>query len=117
MNDAARFSVSTLGIVFVGTAIAQPLDQIYSYISETSRLINQSSIQATNTIRKVQKTDDLLLPKDWKLVSVVPVSKVGSNEQEFMLFFQDSKSNVHSIGISAGGMVTGRNSLKIKASE
>ncbi len=117
MNNKAILLVAVVQIGFITLSNAQPFEQMTSYVPETSRLINQSSIQATNTIRKVQKADDLIIPKDWKLVSVAPVSKLGSNEQEFMLFFQDSKSNVHSIGVTAGGMVTGRNILKIKASE
>lgn len=115
-----KFTLLLTALIVAGPldiSIAQPLDQTPSYVTETSKLINQTSIQAANAIRKVQKTDDLLISKDWKLISVAPISKLGSNEQEFMLFFQDSKSNVHSIGITAGGMVTGRNILKIKASE
>ena len=117
MNKCTPLLTVSIAMGLADLSIAQPLEQTPSYVPETSKLINQTSVQATNAIRKVQKTEDLLIPKDWKLVSVTPISKVGSNEQEFMLFFQDSKSNVHSIGVTAGGMVTGRNILKIKASE
>jgi hypothetical protein len=111
---------SALAILFYSSIIpcyAQPLAPTSSYVPETSRLINQTSIQANNAIRKAQKTDDLQIPKDWRLVSVTTALKTSSNDQEFMLFFQDSKSNVHSLGISSSGMVTGRNIIKIKASE
>jgi hypothetical protein len=108
-------------IIFVCSSInpcaAQPLEQTSSYVPEISRLINQTSIQSNNDIRKFQKTDDLKIPKDWRLVSVATVSKTSSNDQEFTLFFQDSKSNVHTLGITTSGMVTGRNIIKIKASE
>ena len=117
MNKFTLILTTIIASGLIDLSFAQPLEQTQSYIPETSKLINQTSIQATNTIRKVQKTEDLLIPKDWKLVSVAPISKLGSNEQELMLFFQDSKSNVHSIGVTSGGMVTGRNILKIKASE
>lgn len=117
MNKAFK---SVLTAFFYSSIIpcnAQPLEQTSSYVPETSRLINQTSIQANNAIRKVQKTEDLQIPRDWRLVSVTTVSKTSSNDQEFMLFFQDSKSNVHTVGITTSGMVTGRNIIKIKASE
>ena len=99
------------------TAHSETLEGIIGYIPETSKIINQTSIQATTTVRKVQKTEDLSIPKDWRLISVSPISKIGSNEQEFMLFFQDSKANVHTLGITASGMITGRNNLKIKSTD
>jgi hypothetical protein len=117
MNKFTLILTTIIATGLIDLSIAQPLEQTSSYIPETSKLINQTTVQATNAIRKVQKTDDLLIPKDWKLVSVAPIFKLGSNEQEFMLFFQDSKSNIHSLGVTSGGMVTGRNILKIKASE
>lgn len=117
MNNSDLLIATIIGLGFIASTRAQPLDQTSSFVPETSRFINQTAIQATNTIRKVQKTEDLSIPKDWKLVSVTPISKLGSSEQEFVLFFQDSKSSVHSIGITSSGMVTGRNILKIKAVE
>lgn len=117
MNKIFTFAFTSFYFCSIVPCVAQPLEQTSSYVPETSRLINQTSIQANNTIRKVQKTDDLHIPKDWRLVSVATVSKTSSNDQEFILFFQDSKSNVHTLGINASGMVTGRNIIKIKASE
>jgi hypothetical protein len=115
-----KISKSVLAI-FVYSAInpctAQPLEQTSSYVPETSKLINQTTIQANNAIRKIKKSDDLKIPKDWRLVSVATASKTSSNDQEFILFFQDSKSDVHTLGITNSGMVTGRNIIKIKASE
>jgi hypothetical protein len=117
MNKIFKSALAIFVCSSINPSAAQPLEQTSSYLPETSRLINQTSIQANNAIRKVQKTDDLQIPKDWRMVSVITASKISSNDQEFILFFQDSKSNVHTLGITTSGMVTGRNILKIKASE
>lgn len=117
MNEIFKIALTIFVCSSINPCAAQPLEQNSSYVPETSRLINQTSIQANNDIRKIQKTDDLKIPKDWRLVSVAAVSKTSSNDQEFILFFQDSKSNVHTLGITTIGMVTGRNIIKIKATE
>ena len=117
MNKIFKLALAIFICKSINPCAAQPLEQTSSFIPETSRLINQASIQANNAIRKAQKTDDLRIPKDWRLVSVTTVSKTSSNDPEFMLFFQDSKSNVYTLGITTSGMVTGRNIIKIKASE
>ncbi len=94
-------------------SVAQSLNQIKPFIPESSRLINQTSITASEIIKNSQKSIDYKIPSDWKLVSVVPLLK-NSNDQEIMLFFQDGKGNVHSIGMTVSGIITGKNTLEIK---
>jgi hypothetical protein len=117
MNKISKSALAIFICITINPCSAQPLEQISSYVPETSRLINQTTIQANNAIRKIQKSDDLKIPKDWRLVSVTTVFKSNSNDQEFVLFFQDSKSNVHTLEIAASGLVSGRKIMTIKASE
>jgi hypothetical protein len=104
-------------IFFLISANSQLLSETTAYIPEVSRITNQSITQANEILRSTQKNQDLVIPKDWKLVSVIPVTGRTSTELEYVLFFQDAKSNVHSFSIASNGIVSGRNQVKIKANE
>lgn len=104
-------------IFFLISANSQPLSETTAYIPEVSRITNQSIGQANEILRSAQKNQDLIIPKDWKLVSVIPVTSRTSTDIEYVLFFQDAKSNVHSLSIASNGIVSGRNQIKIKAIE
>jgi hypothetical protein len=88
-----------------------------SYKTEISQTVNSATFATSQIVRKNLKSEDFFIPKDWRLVSVIPSTSVSSRNSEYILFFQDSKSGVHSLGIQMDGAVTGSNLLHIPASE
>ncbi len=86
-----------------------------SYIAEPAKLVNQADAQGNTLLKKSFKTDSFKVPKNWRLVSVVPEARSNSGGQDYILFFQDAQGAVHSIGIQMSGAVSGKNLLYIPA--
>lgn len=94
------------------------LDEISSFTPETSKIVNNTTIQTTQLIKKSQKSEEFTIAKDWKLITAIKSSdKPNVVNSEYVLFFQDSKSNIHTIGIYPNGMISGNNIIHIKANE
>ena len=108
-----------IAILLSNTALAQStvkgLTAADSYIPEPAKLVNQADAQGNALLRKAFKTDTFKVPKNWRLVSVVPEAKLSSGGQDYILFFQDSQGAVHSVGVQMSGAVSGKNLLYIPA--
>ena len=87
------------------------------FLTEPSRMVNSLSYQTNQEIRKGLKGESFKIAKDWRLVSVTQVNSKTHSESEFILFFQDAKSAVHTVGIQSNGMLSGNNLFFIPASE
>jgi hypothetical protein len=92
------------------------LKTIESYVSDISRVTNNATFQGNMIVRKNLKGEPFVIPKDWRLVSVVP-DRASDGSNEFVLFFQDNHASVHSVGVTASGLLSGKNLLVIPASE
>lgn len=88
-----------------------------AYLAEQSRIINSTNFQANQIIKKALKGEPIKIPKNWRLVSVIQDESKENNKIGYVLFFQDSKSAVHSIGIQNNGLLSGNNMIYIPASE
>lgn len=88
-----------------------------AFLTEQTRIVNSATYQGNQLIRKSLNGEAFIIPKDWRLVSAVPDESKGKGTIEFVLFFQDSKSAVHSIGIQKNGSLSGNNFIFIPASE
>lgn len=85
-----------------------------SYVTDISRVTNNAAYQGNMMVRKNLKGEPFVIPKDWRLVSVVP-DRTRDGSSEFVLFFQDSHASVHSVGVTASGLLSGNNLLVIPA--
>jgi hypothetical protein len=94
-----------------------PLKSNEVFLTEQSRIVNSATYQGNQLIRKSLKGDSFTIPKDWKLISVIKDEAKSDSRSEFILFFQDSKSAVHSIGVQNNGYLSGNNLIFIPASE
>lgn len=86
-----------------------------SYIPEPAKLVNQADAQGHALLKKAFKTETFKIPKNWRLVSVLPETKSNATGQDYILFFQDSQGAVHSVGVQMSGAVSGKNLLYIPA--
>jgi hypothetical protein len=117
-----QITAVAIGLAFYSTiSLAQqnqlPLKSNDAYITEQSRIINSTNSQANQIIKKTLKGESIKIPKDWRLVSVIQDDSKGSSKNDYVLFFQDSKSAVHSIGVQNNGLLSGNNTIHIPASE
>lgn len=111
-----------LGLAFYSTISLAQQNQLTlksndAYLTEQSRIINSTNFQANQIIKKTLKGESFKIPKDWRLVSVIQDDSKGNSKNEYVLFFQDSKSAVHSIGIQNNGLLSGNNFIYLPASE
>jgi len=97
--------------------IQTPLKSNEAFLTEQSRIINSANFQSNQIVKKALKGEAFNIPKDWRLVNVLQDSAKGSGNNEYILFFQDSKSGVHTIGIQSTGLLSGNNLVFIPASE
>jgi hypothetical protein len=95
--------------------IGRSLESIDIYISEPATISNSVNKQGADIIRKSLKGEYFTIPKDWRLVSVVPDKTGPSKGQEYVLFFQDAKGDVHSLGMNMSGALSGTNMIHIQA--
>jgi len=87
------------------------------FLTEQSRIINSTNFQTYQIIKKTLKGEPIKIPKDWRLVSVIPDDDKGNRKNDYVLFFQDSTSAVHSIGVQNNGLLSGNNMIYIPATE
>lgn len=108
-------------LIFICCSYAQSpqtsIKGIEAFITEQTRIVNSSNLQSNQILRKALKGEQFSIPRDWRLVSVVPDVNKSNGNTEYLLFFQDSKSAVHSLGIQSNGFVSGGNFTLIPASE
>lgn len=113
------YTYGILTILLSTTAHAQStvkgLTAADSYIPEPAKLVNKADAQGHALLKKAFKTDTFKVPKNWRLVSVVPEAKLSSGGQDYIMFFQDSQGAVHSLGVQMSGAVSGKNLLYIPA--
>jgi hypothetical protein len=106
-------------ILLSNTALAQStvkgLTAADSYIPETAKLVNQADAQGHALLKKAIKTEAFKIPKNWRLVSVLPETKSNAAGQDYIMFFQDNQGAVHSVGVQMSGAVSGKNLLYIPA--
>lgn len=104
--------------LLVGQAWAQSsmsgLKSNESYVTDISRISNTATYQGNIAIRKGLKGEPFTIPKDWRLISVVP-DRTRDGSSEYVLFFQDSHSSVHTVGLTSSGLLSGNNLLLIPA--
>jgi hypothetical protein len=110
-------------IIFISSSLVYaqtvkgPLKSNEAYLTEISRSINDSSYQSSQIIRKNWKGEGFSIPHDWRLVSVVNLSPKNNTSNEFVLFFQDSNSAIHSLGVQSDGSLSGNNLIHIPATK
>lgn len=113
------FLLGLIAILLAPTVYAQStvkgLTAADSYIAEPAKLVNQADAQGHALLKKAFKTETFKIPKNWRLVSVLPETKSNATGQDYILFFQDSQGAVHSVGVQMSGAVSGKNLLYIPA--
>ena len=87
------------------------------FIAEPSRVANEAAFQSNITIKKSLNGQPFSIPKAWRLVSAVPDTHNSQQAREYILFFQDAKGAVHTIGLQMSGSVTGSNVITIPAQD
>ena len=108
--------ILSLCIFNVGAQTDQrTLESIETYISEPAIVTNSVNKQGAEIIRRSLKGDRFTIPKDWRLVSVVVDKVSASRDQDFILFFQSGNGDVHSLGVSMSGALSGGNMIHIQA--
>jgi hypothetical protein len=111
------FGLTVLTLVAHAQPVAGPLKSNDAYVSEPTRTVNAAIFQSHQLIKKSLKGESFTIPKDWRLVSVVPDNAKSAAGTEFVLFFQDAQSAVHSVGIQANGALSGHNLITIPAKD
>ena len=71
-----------------------------SYKTEISQTVNSANFATSQIIRKNLKSEDFFIPKDWRLVSVIPSTSVSSRNSEYILFFHVSINICMTIGLA-----------------
>ena len=62
-----------------------------SYKTEISQTVNSANFATSQIVRKNLKSEDFFIPKDWRLVSVIPRTSFSSRNSEYILFFSRLK--------------------------
>jgi len=88
-----------------------------AYVTEQARIVNSTSIQSNQVIRKALKGNQFTIPKHWRLVSVLQENSKVNGGSEYVLFFQETNGSVHSIGITNAGSVSGNNIISIPVAD
>ena len=111
-----------LALIFFGLGVSisssaqqdiRSLKQIEAYIAEPAKIVNDVGFQSYQLVKQGLKGEGLAIPKGWRLVSVVFDTSGASKVREFILFFQDAKGAVHTLGVQMSGAVSGSNILTI----
>jgi hypothetical protein len=95
--------------------VNRALESIDTYIAEPAKITNSVNKQGADIIRKSLKGEHFTIPKDWRLVSVVSDKTGESKGQDYVLFFQDTKGDIHSLGMNMSGALSGTNMIHIQA--
>jgi len=80
-----------------------------AYSSSITRTINDVGYQSNVQIRESLHGSKSSIPNTWKLISLL----LKQNGTSYILFFQDNKFNVHTVGIDSGGALTGVDAIYI----
>ena len=108
-------------IAYLGVANAQNNHNVLKYnpssTTEQSRIANDVNYKTNSIIKINLKAENFSIPNDWKLISVVLDQNKQTNSNEYVLFFQDSKSAIHSFGIQNNGLISGNNQIFIPSNE
>jgi hypothetical protein len=86
-----------------------------AYVAAPAVVSNQANRQGYELIRKSMKGERFTFPKEWRLVNVILEKSNLNKESEYVLFFQDDKGDVHSIGLDMSGALSGANMIHIQA--
>lgn len=79
-----------------------------SYITPIVKYTNETGYHANSQVKEAMNGKPTAIPKNWRLVNAV-----GKLNGGYVLFFQDKDASVHSIGIDAGGLVSGTDLIVI----
>jgi hypothetical protein len=88
------------------------LESNNAYINDQAKSVNSFNIQGAEVIKKALKGETYKIPKDWRLVSVQK-DNTRSSENEYILFFQDAKANVHTLSVGLNGMISGSSTMSL----
>ena len=86
-----------------------------SYSTGIAKVTNSASFQSSQIVKKNMNGEQFSIPKDWRLVSVVNEKPGTSSSSDYVMFFQDSKGGVHSLGVQLSGSISGGNMIYIPA--
>ena len=116
-----KVAILTLCLADVSNTFAQQnvrnIKPVESFIAEQAKITNGASFEGAQMIRRGLKGETFAIPKAWRLVTVVPDARGSSQVREYVLFFQDNKGAVHSLGLDMSGSVSGSNLITIPAQE
>lgn len=101
----------------LGQQIVRTVKPVEVFIAEPSRITNEAAFQSNLIIKKSLNGQPFSIPKTWRLVSAVPDTHNSPQSREYILFFQDTKGAVHTIGLQMSGSVTGSNVITIPAQD
>jgi hypothetical protein len=79
-----------------------------SYITPIVKSANNVGYNANSQVKEAMSGKPSAIPKSWRLVNAV-----GKLNGGYVLFFQDKDASVHSIGIDAGGLLSGTDLIVI----
>ena len=80
-----------------------------AYSSPVAQTLNEAGYQSSVQIRESMRGSKASIPNTWKLISAV----LKQNGSSYILFFQDDKSNVHTLDIDSNGAITGADAIDI----
>lgn len=116
-----RLSALLLCLLNAGFAFgeqnARAVKPIESFIAEPSRVTNSATFQGAQLVRKSLNGETFSIPKSWRLVSVVSDTHGSPQSREYVLFFQDTKGAVHTLGLQMSGSISGSNLITIPAQD